>query len=325
MNIQKGKQKRPQIHIIYGPAGIGKSTLASYYPRPLFLDTEEGSGQLDVHRVQTRVMSDLGSCFAEILAGMANEYATVVIDTSDNFWRMSADSLCAEHGWTNIETPGYGKGYTYVLQRIDEIADTLVQIRSMGFNVVLVNHADVMKMSPPDAEEFTKYTLKMAAAPNKQAAKAGQRLLEFADAVFFCHQVINTSSSGKAIGEERVIEVSPHPAWDAKNRYGLTERMPLCRESVEKILASAGMPTEAPGIPEERNAPAAATAAPTSAPTLDFDEELMVRYMRGTGRIHEGEGLESLNPKLREAIANRPEDAMKAARDWAAKQEGGQE
>lgn len=325
MNITKGKQKRPVKHVIYGPAGIGKSTLASYYPRPLFLDTEEGSGQLDVARVNVKTMPDLGQNFAEILAGLANEFATIVIDVTDNLWRFAADSVCAEHRWASIETPDYGKGYVFAFQRFEEIIDTLDEIHALGFNVVAVNHADVVTVNPPDADAFTKYTLKQSTAPNKQAAKAGAKLLEWADSVFFCHQLICTSSNGKAVGEcERVIEVAPHPAWDAKNRYGLTERMPLCEASVREILERAGATNEPPRVPEEHAAAAEASEPATSAPMADFDEELLVRYFRATKRLQEGQGLEGLSRKLRDAIMARPADAMAAARKWESEQEGGE-
>lgn len=324
MNITKGKQKRPVKHVIYGPAGIGKSTLASYYPRPLFLDTEEGSGQLDVARAEVKTMSDLGQSFSEILSGLANEFATIVIDVTDNLWRFAADSVCAENRWKNIETPDYGKGYVFAFQRFEEIIDTLDEIHKLGFNVVAVNHTDVVTVNPPETDAFTKYTLKQSTAPNKQAAKAGARLLEWADSVFFCHQLICTSSNGKAVGDcERVIELAPHPAWDAKNRYGFSERMPLCEASIRAILERAGAMDSAPGIPEEQSEPTVATAAPTHEGTLPFDAELLTRYFRATGRLQDGQGLENLNKKLRDAISARPADAMAAAQNWESEQKGG--
>ena len=40
MNITRGKIKSAQKVVIYGPEGIGKSTFASQFPNPLFIDTE---------------------------------------------------------------------------------------------------------------------------------------------------------------------------------------------------------------------------------------------------------------------------------------------
>ena len=51
-NITKGKQKTAIRLVAYGAEGIGKSTLASQFPDPLFIDTEGGTAHLDVRRLQ---------------------------------------------------------------------------------------------------------------------------------------------------------------------------------------------------------------------------------------------------------------------------------
>ncbi|MEG2641978.1 MAG: AAA family ATPase, partial [Eubacterium sp.] len=52
MNIITGKVKSAQKVVLYGPEGIGKTTFASHFPDPLFIDTEGGTKQLDVKRTQ---------------------------------------------------------------------------------------------------------------------------------------------------------------------------------------------------------------------------------------------------------------------------------
>ncbi|MBR0283530.1 MAG: AAA family ATPase, partial [Oscillibacter sp.] len=51
LNITSGVVRRAQKVVIYGPEGIGKSTLASKFPNPLFIDTENGTQHMDVRRV----------------------------------------------------------------------------------------------------------------------------------------------------------------------------------------------------------------------------------------------------------------------------------
>ena len=50
MNITSGKIMSAQKVVIYGPEGIGKSTMASKFPNPLFCDVEGGTKRLDVRR-----------------------------------------------------------------------------------------------------------------------------------------------------------------------------------------------------------------------------------------------------------------------------------
>ncbi|MFZ4594887.1 MAG: AAA family ATPase, partial [Verrucomicrobiaceae bacterium] len=41
--LRRGRVTRPQKSAIYGPEGVGKTTLASQAPNPVFLDTEGGT------------------------------------------------------------------------------------------------------------------------------------------------------------------------------------------------------------------------------------------------------------------------------------------
>ena len=50
MNITSGIIKSAQKVVIYGPEGIGKSTFASQFPDPLFIDTEGSTKKLNVRR-----------------------------------------------------------------------------------------------------------------------------------------------------------------------------------------------------------------------------------------------------------------------------------
>ena len=50
MNITKGKVKTALKVVVYGQEGVGKSTFASHFPDPVFIDTEGSTKQLDVAR-----------------------------------------------------------------------------------------------------------------------------------------------------------------------------------------------------------------------------------------------------------------------------------
>ena len=50
MEIIRGKIQKATKTVIYGPEGIGKSTLASKFPDPVFIDTEGSTGRMDVAR-----------------------------------------------------------------------------------------------------------------------------------------------------------------------------------------------------------------------------------------------------------------------------------
>ena len=49
--ITAGVQDSPVKTVLYGPEGIGKSTFASHFPDPVFIDTEGGTKRLNVKRL----------------------------------------------------------------------------------------------------------------------------------------------------------------------------------------------------------------------------------------------------------------------------------
>ena len=52
LKISTGKINRAVKTVVYGSEGIGKSTFASHFPDPLFIDTEGGTSQMDVRRIE---------------------------------------------------------------------------------------------------------------------------------------------------------------------------------------------------------------------------------------------------------------------------------
>jgi len=58
--ISRGKRPRHIFTLIYGTDGVGKSTLCSHAPNPIFVGAEKGTEQLDVARFpQTESISEL--------------------------------------------------------------------------------------------------------------------------------------------------------------------------------------------------------------------------------------------------------------------------
>ena len=49
--VTAGIQTSPVKTVLYGPEGIGKSTFASHFPDPVFIDTEGGTKRLNVKRL----------------------------------------------------------------------------------------------------------------------------------------------------------------------------------------------------------------------------------------------------------------------------------
>jgi len=79
----KGKQELPPRVCIYGGHGIGKSTLASLFPRPIFISTEDGLSSLDVTSFpRAETISDVASNIKTLIKE-EHDFKTVVLDTAD--------------------------------------------------------------------------------------------------------------------------------------------------------------------------------------------------------------------------------------------------
>lgn len=227
MNITSGKVPRPQKVVIYGPEGIGKTTFAAAFPEPLFIDTEGSTYHMDVRRVDK-----LGS-WTELLAVVrqitksSGICKTLVLDTADWAEQLCVAEVCAKYKKQGIEDFGYGKGYTYLQEEFGRLLNELEDAVNAGIGVVLTAHAKMRKFEQPDEMgSYDRWEMKLT----KQVAPM---VKEWADMVLFANYktyVVATDDSGKkhkAQGGKRVMFTSHHPCWDAKNRHGLPDEIPL--------------------------------------------------------------------------------------------------
>lgn len=244
LNITKGKRHTPIRGIIMGTSGIGKSTFAAGLPKPLFLDTEESTNELEVERITIRDWTHLGATVAQIATANLG-YQTIVIDTADWAERMLVENMLQKSGKKSIEDWGFGKGYTVLAEEFGRFLTATDGLTSKGMHVVFIAHTKVVRVSPPDQTDgFDRYELKMS----KQVAPL---LKEWSDLLLFAHTQINivegTDGKVKAQGgKERVMHTTSSAAWDAKNRFGLPEVMPFDPTLLAPVFAGKAKVVEAP-------------------------------------------------------------------------------
>lgn len=240
MNITSGKQARAQRVVIYGTEGIGKSTLAAQFPDPLFIDTEGSTSNMDVKRMDkptswTMLMNQIAFVKAN-----PTVCKTLVIDTIDWAESLAIESVCSMHGKRGIEDFGYGNGYTYVREEMGRLLDKLQELVDIGINVVLTAHSQLRKFEQPDEDgAYDRYELKLGKKTSSQTAPV---VKEWCDLLLFCNYktMVMTSESKKkkATGGQRVMYTTHHPAWDAKNRHGLPDELPMDYAAIAHIFAS---------------------------------------------------------------------------------------
>ena len=239
MKITKGKRARAQKVVIYGTEGIGKSSLASQFPEPLFIDTEGSTDNMDVARLDKPTSWIMLNNQIAFIKANPTVCKTLVIDTIDWAESLCVDNLCAMHGKKGIEDFGYGNGYVYAKEEMGRFLNKLQDLIEIGINVVLTAHTQIRKFELPDEMgSYDKYELKLGKKTSSQTAPL---VKEWADLLLFCNYKTylisqEKSTKKKAQGNQRVMYTEHNPAWDAKNRHGLPSELPLDYASIAHIF-----------------------------------------------------------------------------------------
>ncbi len=238
--ITSGVINKAKKVVFYGPEGIGKSTFASRFPDPLFIDTEGSTTELDVKRYpKPTSWYMLTDEIREIIN--IKPCKSLIIDTADWAERLCTEAVCSKHGKSGIEEFGYGNGYTYVAEEWGRFLNLLQDVIDIGnINVVLTAHAVIRKFEQPnEMGAYDRYELKLG---KKTTAQTAPLTKEWADIVLFANYKtfsVAADKEGKkhkAQGGQRVMYTTHHPCWDAKNRFGLPEEMPLDYSGIAHIF-----------------------------------------------------------------------------------------
>ena len=238
MNITRGKiTGTAKKVLLYGPEGIGKSTFASQFPDPLFIDTEGSTKELDIARFDAPSSWTMLTEQVRYVIAHPDVCRTLVIDTADWAERLCVEHILADRQIKSIEEPGYGKGYTYLKEEFGKLLNLLTDVIEKGINVVLTAHAWMRKFEQPDEMgAYDRWELKLS----KQCAPL---VKEWTDMILFANYktivVKNENKKNKAQGGRRVMYTSHHSCWDAKNRFGLPEEVPFEFSSISHLFEAA--------------------------------------------------------------------------------------
>lgn len=227
--VSSGKKIGAQIHTIAGNNGVGKTTFAAAFPKPIVLDLENGSLHLDVNRIAAenlRSLDQVRAALKEILS-TSHDFLTVILDSVESLEGLIFDTVCKEGKVDSIEKydGGYGKGYTRAREIMREIMIDLQSLKDKGISTVLVAHTQTKTHTDPATNQT--YDRVIMRCNDKMAAI----IRDLSDNVFYAsYKVFMATEKGKekAFGDgQRVLFCQWRPGFDAKNRLELPLELPL--------------------------------------------------------------------------------------------------
>lgn len=261
MNISSGIIDSAIKIIIYGPEGIGKSTLSSQFPKAVFCDTEGSTKAMDVSRFDApKKWEDIFEALNYVIVN-PDCCKTFVLDTADWAEMLCIKFTCDKGGVNGIEDFGYGKGYVYVQENFKKLLDKLNTLIELGINVVITAHAKMRKFEQPDEMgAYDRWEMKLS----RQVAPM---LKEWADMVLFANYKTyvvedDKTKSKKAQGGKRVMYTTHNPCWDAKNRYGLADCLPFEYSAIKAVIEGEGEKTKTKTKKKEEVKPEATPEEP---------------------------------------------------------------
>lgn len=271
MEIIKGKVRQPVRAILYGCEGIGKTTFASKWPKPLIIDVEGGSFQIDTDRVCPKTYAEFGGIIAELRKDC--NYKTIAIDTVDWLEKLITNTVLMKTGKPSIEAFEYGKGWTMVAEEWKKCLDQLNELRkSQAVNLIMLAHSCIKHVDPPNDTGYDRYELK--------CSRQGNGILkEWADMILFArYETITIEEKGKskATGEIRVMQTEHAACWDAKNRFGLKTKLKFDFAEIAGIFQAdipEALPPEQPKPEPKQVTEKAAEPAPATANVPDSGKE----------------------------------------------------
>jgi hypothetical protein len=229
-SIGSSKRKRGRKTVLCGTGGVGKTTAASKWPKPVLLATEDGASDLAIPAFfGGRPAKDYNELMGPIME-MGNDqseldFQTLIIDSADWAELIFQDHIAGQSNVDSVADIDFGKGHNQADHLFDSMLRSLDHLREKGMHIVMTCHAGAFKFEDPSGASFDVIGPKLHT--NKKGEGAGAILFEWADEFFFIRQPIHRIEQKEGFGNKRVIPVAdgdpmvftrPEPALRAKCR-----------------------------------------------------------------------------------------------------------
>ena len=221
--------------IIYGPSGVGKTTLGAMAPSPVFLGLDDGgrkvrnpiTGQPIQHIDGLETFDDVRDALSQkdlFEPGQSAEIDTLtMLETFGSEWTVQNILHEKGHKVTRLVEYGYGKGYEHLYDTMRLVVQEFDALVRRGVNVILLcQQCPTVKANPAGANYYEDGPKLYAPGPDsKQSFSIRLFFQEWADHVLrvdYPDMVIGKDRKATGSSTRRAIWTMPEPHAFAKTR-----------------------------------------------------------------------------------------------------------
>ena len=229
--------------LFYGKPGFGKSTIASKFPNPVFLDIEGGLKFIKAKR-SPRIES-FGQMFKIVkeLYEKEHDFKSLVIDSIDWAQNLIFEKVATDNNKDSVADIGWQKGFDESIEVMLKLLKILEALSfKKGMHIILTGHSKIKSFDSPTLDSYGTHV----SAMHEKIAPA---VIQWCDGVIFCDYKVTVAEKEngkmKGVGNgERTLFCQERPAYTAKNRFGLPEKienvtLANMQSIVDKIVANA--------------------------------------------------------------------------------------
>jgi len=245
--VQAQPRQEGKILVVAGEVGLGKSTLVSGAPNRLYVPTEMGEPQANSLPLMTTWESILGLVDELIHVAQAGQAipSCIVFDSAtamerllfDYTIRNDPDALAGKKlaSKLTMETShgAYGKAYAWAKDRFEDFLKKCDQLRTnVGTHFIFTCHTFTERVVDPTVGEYDKISLLLYSPKNSKTYGPREYLEQQASLIGLLRKPILVSKGEKFnqaldAGQGRILSVDKQPSFTAKNRFNLTDDIPM--------------------------------------------------------------------------------------------------
>lgn len=231
--------------VVYGPPGVGKTTLFAHAPSPLLVQVKDTSANFLKRQKQMAADVPIVNvpnwdgviALGNQLIQKQHSHRTIVFDGASGLEEYCDETVVNTRYEGDLDRylNSYGKGDIHSSNKFREFVSIVQQLREeKKLTVIVLAHADIKKFTPPDGAAYDEYRPQLA--KNKF-----DQLNKYLDGTLFMRHLVTVQTAkagddkGKAVGSTatRVMVVDGKGGVHAKNRLGLKQDIILGTSSKE--------------------------------------------------------------------------------------------